>query len=476
MLAVLLAAMDQTVVGTALPRIADELGRLDLYAWVFTAYLVAVAVVVPIAGQLGDRVGRRAMLLAGLGVFVLGSLLAGLADSMPALVGFRALQGLGAGALTANAYAVLGDLYPPSQLGRYNGLVSGVYGLASVVGPIAGGVITDSVGWRWTFLINVPLCALASVPLAAHVPRRARGRSGAPTDVAGIVLLTLTLVPGLLTLTRLGAGRPLGELAVFGPAVGSLLALVALLVVEARAAAPILPLRLMRGLVGLSAAITFLLSVALYACSIYLPLHLQLVHGLGPTSAGLLMTPMVLALVVGSVVGGLRVSRSGRYRPITLVGFVGLGLGLALLIAGGVDVPARTAGALALVGLGFGLALPALTVAAQNAASHDELGVATALGKFARSVGGIVSVAACGALLEHQVGQALGGSGALRLHGSQMALASAAELAPLRAAIGGGIITIVQAAGVVVALALAGALALRELPLRRTIEGDGGPP
>lgn len=473
MLAVLLAAMDQTVVGTALPRIADDLGRLDLYSWVFTAYLLAVAVVVPIAGQLGDRLGRRALLLAGLAVFVAGSLLAGLAGSMPALVGFRALQGLGAGALTANAYAVLGDLYPPSQLGRYNGIVSGVYGLASVVGPVVGGLITDGVGWRWTFLINVPLCALAVVPLAAYVPRRAGGRRDAATDYAGIVLLALTLVPGLLALTRLGAGRSFGEVGVLGPAALSVVALVALLAVEARAAAPILPLRLLRGLVGLSAAITFLASVALFACSIYLPLHLQLVHGLGPTSAGLLMTPMVLSLVAGSIVGGIRVTRSGRYRPITLFGLAGLGLGLGLLVAGGVEVPARTAAALALVGLGFGLALPALTVAAQNAAGHDELGVATALGKFARSVGGIVSVAACGALLEHQVGQSLG-DGALRLHGPQTL--GAAELAQLRAGISGGITTIVQAAGVVAALALAGALALRELPLRRTIESDRGPP
>jgi len=473
--AVLLAAMDQTVVGTALPRIARELGRLDLYAWVFSAYLLAVALVVPIAGRLGDLYGRRALLLAGMALFVVGSLLAGLAATMPQLIAFRALQGLGAGVLTASAYAVLGDLYPPAELGRYNGLLTGVYGLASVIGPLVGGLITDAASWRWAFLINVPLCGLAVVPLARHAPGRLGPPGAARLDHAGIVLLTLTLLPGLLALSWLGAGASARDPALLAMAALSLLSGLALARVEARAASPILPLTMLRGVIGLSAAITFLISLALYACSIYLPLQLQLVHGLAAARAGLLMTPMVLALVAGSVLGGLQVTRSGRYRPVVLAGLLALGLALALLLLGGLAAPAGISAALGVFGLGVGLTLPALGLAAQNAAAHADLGVATALGRLARSVGGIVSVAAAGALLEHRVAAVAAEHGvadAARLH----AATDPALAAVQRQAIDAGLSAIVAASAAVAALALLCTLALRELPLRRTIADHSAPP
>lgn len=473
-LAVLLAAMDQTIVGTALPRIAGELGRLDLYAWVFTAYLVAVAIAAPVAGQLGDRHGRRVVLLSGLAVFVVGSLLAGVAPSMPALVLARAVQGLGAGALTASAHAVLGDLYPPSELGRYNGLLSGVYGLASVLGPLVGGVLTDAASWRWAFLVNVPLCAVAFVPLARFAPRRRSGGPHPRLDVAGVVLLPLTLVPALLALSWLGAGSTAGEPRVAAALALAVVAGVGLGVVEARAPAPVLPLRLLRGVVGLCAALIFLVAVALYACSIYLPLQLQVVHGLGATRAGLLMTPMVLALVVGSVVGGLRVARSGRYRPIVLAGLLALALGLALLLLGGVDSPAGTCAALGVLGLGVGLALPALTLAAQNAVAHAQLGVATALSQLARTLGGIVSVAALGTLLARWIAGVAGGHGADALQ--RLRSPAGADEGPLlRLAIHDGVVRIVWVAAAIAGLALLCGLALRELPLRRTIDREDPP-
>ena len=476
-LAVLLAAMDQTIVGTALPRIAGELGRLDLYAWVFTSYLVAVAIVAPIAGQIGDRHGRRVVLLAGLAVFVAGSLLAGLAPSMPALVLARAVQGLGAGALTAGAHAVLGDLYPPSELGRYNGLLSGVYGIASVIGPLAGGLITDAASWRWAFLINVPLCALAFLPLARHAPRRGRPSAGGRLDLAGVALLASTLVPGLLALSWIGGGRSLADPPVLAMAGLGLLSAVGLCVVEARVAAPILPVRLLRGIVGLGGAIAFLAAVSLYACSIYLPLLLQVVHGLGATRAGLVMTPLVLALVLASVLGGLRVTRSGRYRPTVLAGLLAMVVSLALLLLGGLDSPAFMAAALAVFGFGVGLSLPALTLAAQNAVSHAELGVATSLPQLARSLGGIISVAALGALLERSlVAGELGQAGGLQgLRGFAEPAVATPEALLLRAAIHDGVVTIVWGAAAVAVLALLCGLALREIPLRRTIDPDDRP-
>jgi len=464
-LAVLLSAMDQTIVGTALPRIAGELGRLDLYAWVFTAYLAAVAVAAPIAGQLGDLHGRRVVLLTGLAVFVAGSLLAGLAPSMPALVLARAVQGLGAGALASGAHAVLGDLFPPSELGRYNGLLSGVYGLASVVGPLVGGAFTDAASWRWAFLVNVPLCALAFVPLARFAPRRTDDRPRPRPDLAGTGLFALTLVSGLFALSWLGGGASPAEPRVLGLGALALLAGLGLYRVESRAAAPVLPLRLLRGLVGLCAALGFLVSVALYACSIYLPLELQVVHGLGATRSGLLMTPLVLALVFGSVVGGLRVTRSGRYRPTILAGLLAVGLGLAALVLGGITTPATICAALGVLGLGVGLALPAVTLAAQNFVGHAELGVATALTHTARSLGGIVSVAALGALLERHLVGGAPGSGLQRLRGPL-----AADEA-LRVAVHDGVVEIVWVAAGVAAIALLCGLVLREIPLRRTIHG-----
>ncbi len=483
-LAVLLSAIDQTIVGTALPRIAAELGRLDLYPWVFTSYLVAVTVVTPIAGQLGDHLGRRSLLLVGMGVFIAGSLAAGLVSDMPSLIACRAVQGLGAGALVANAYAVLGDLYPPAQLGRYTGMLSGVYGLASVIGPIAGGLITDGVGWRWTFLVNVPLGLAALVPLWLHAPRKPRTGRSPPTDHAGIVLLTAALVPGLLALARGGLdGWTLAAGAT------SLLATLGLVLVESRAAAPILPPRLLRDpVVGLTTVIAFLASAALYACSIYLPLALQLVHGLAATAAGLTMTPMVLALVAGSIVGGVRVGRSGRYRPVVALGLLAMLVGLLALTLGGVRPGWGVAGWLALVGLGVGLSLPALTVAAQNAVDHAELGVATALGKFARSLGGIVGVGVFGAMLERQVarvGAGLAAGAAADLQGAMRATiepgARALGVRPddptglLPAAIDAGVATILLSACGLALAALVCAALLRELPLRHTIT-DRTPP
>ncbi|MBK7828665.1 MFS transporter [Nannocystis sp.] len=458
-LAVLLSAMDQTIVGTALPRIAGELGRLDLYPWVFTAYLVAVTVVVPIAGQLGDRHGRRSLLLAGMGVFIVGSLAAGLAPTMPALIGCRALQGLGAGALVANAYAVLADLYAPAQVGRYTGLLSGVYGLASVIGPIVGGLVTDGVGWRWAFLINVPLGLAAVVPLAIHAPRKRPGGASPATDHAGIVLLTATLVPALLALARVGGAG--FDRWTFAAAAVSLLAGVGLVVVESRAAAPILPPHLLRDpIVGLTSLIAFLASAAFYACSIYLPLALQVVHGFAATAAGLAMTPMVLALVAGSIIGGVRVSRSGRCRPVVQAGLLAMCGGLLALAVVGVGPGLAVPAALTVVGLGIGLALPALTVAAQNAAQYAEIGVATALGKFARSLGGIVGIGVFGALLERQVTHAGAGIDAG---------AAAPRIGAQAAAIDAGVAMILASACGLALAALVCAVLLRELPLRRTI-------
>ncbi|MCB9763057.1 MAG: MFS transporter [Alphaproteobacteria bacterium] len=457
--AMLLSAMDQTIVGTALPRVIAELGGLSLYAWVFTAYLVAVTATVLIAGRLGDLYGRRPLLLAGVVLFAAGSLVAGLSASMEVLVGARAAQGLGAGVLTANAYAVLGDLYPPAELGRYNGMMSGVYGLASVLGPVAGGVITDTLGWRWAFLVNLPFCALTFALLWRLLPRIPR-QQGVRLDLPGMALLLLALLPALVAISRVGGGHPP---ALTGALVGvAAAATAALMVVERRAAAPILVPSLWRNrVVVLSAAIACLTSVALYASSIYTPLYMQAVRGMEATPAGLVMTPMVLSLVAGSVLGGLSVTRTGRYRPVVLAGLGALALGLWRLSA--MQPTSALAGVIAwlgLLGFGVGLTLPTLVLAAQNAVPHRELGAVTSLGKFARSVGGIVGVAAFGALLERRVATT----------DAPEALSAAA-----RAALAEGITeALLLSAGVALVALVLGAV-LTEVPLRARIQADDAP-
>jgi EmrB/QacA subfamily drug resistance transporter len=406
-LVLFMAALDQTVVGTALPRIAADIGGLDWYAWVFTAYLVPIAAVTPVVGKLGDVYGRRRLLVVGIGEFVVSSALAGLAPSMEVLVIMRALQGVGAGMLTAGALAAVGDLFPPAQLGKYNGMMSGVYALASVVGPVLGGLVTDAVGWRWVFLINLPVGIVALWVVLRHFrpPARASARAREPLDLGGAVLLVATLVAALAVfggLEHIGERSPVPTLAAALATVGLGVLFVR---AERRAAAPILPLSLLANHeLRVLLVVTFGSGMAIYVLAIFTPLMLQGSLGLSPSAAGLAMTPMVLGLVLGGVVGGIRLGRTGRYKQ-------GIAAGLAIATLGAVALAwhastpsvAGVSAWLAVVGLGIGSTLPLLTSAAQNAVEHAELGLATSLSKSARTFGGIVGLGVLGAALHLQM-------------------------------------------------------------------------
>jgi EmrB/QacA subfamily drug resistance transporter len=426
-LVLFMAALDQTVVGTALPRIAAEIGGLDWYSWVFAAYLVTTAAVTPVAGKLGDIYGRRRLLAVGIVEFVLSSLLAGLAPSMEALVVMRALQGVGAGMLAAGALAALGDLFPPAKLGKYNGMMSGVYALASLIGPILGGLITDLVGWRWVFLINLPVGAFALVVVLRrfHPPTRGRVDAAAePLDVAGAALLILTLVAALLGISGLERVIDGSFALAVGGAAAAIVFGALFIRVERRAAAPILPLELLgNSELRRLLALTVVSGAAIYAVGLFTPLLLQGPLGLSPSAAGLAMTPLVFALVGGGVVGGVRLSRTGRYRRALLVGFVLAAAGASLLaVTANSPTVALICVALGVVGAGAGISVPLLVSAAQNAVSYAQLGLATSLSKSARTLGGVIGIGALGSALTLLMIGALGERVPAALGGADEAL------------------------------------------------------
>jgi EmrB/QacA subfamily drug resistance transporter len=403
-----MAALDQTVVGTALPRIAADIGGLDWYTWVFTAYMLATTAAVPVAGKLGDLYGRRRLLVVGIVEFVLSSALAGLSPSMEVLVVMRGLQGIGAGVLAANAQAALGDLFPPAQLGKYNGMMSGVYALSSLVGPVLGGAITDWIGWRWVFLLNLPIGALALVVVLLQFRPRARSRERETLDLAGALVLVMAVLAALACfsgLERLDGGSPGAMVATIASGLAAVVLGLIFIRVERRAKAPIVPLELLaQRELRVILTLTGLAGLAVYTSAIFIPLMLQGALGLSPSAAGLALTPMVFGLVGGGITGGIAVSRRGHYKGVVVIGMVLAALAAGLLAHhAAAPTVLGTAGWLAALGLGVGLTMPSMLSGAQSAVAHSELGLVTSLAKFARTFGGIVGLGVLGAVLHVQL-------------------------------------------------------------------------
>lgn len=395
-----LAALEATVVGTAMPTVIASLGGLNHYSWVFSAYLITSTVTVPVWGKLSDLYGRRLLYQVGIGVFLLGSILSGVSTSMEQLIIFRAIQGLGAGALIPLGMTIIGDIFTISERARMQALFSGVWGFSSVVGPIVGGFITDQLSWRWVFYINLPvgLAAALIIGIALKEPkvhtRPAIDYAGAGLLIAAITLLMLALVEGG---TGLAALVSPGNLALFAGAV-VLLAIFAL--VERRAADPIIPFRLFRNrTVAVSVYAGFLAGVSMFGAISFVPLFAQGALGSTATEAGSLLTPLMLSWVTMSVVGGHFLLRVG-YRQITIIGFVVLTVGFVFLSLFERDTPRIWLYIdLILIGAGLGLTMLTLLIAVQHAVKRNELGVATSLNQFSRSIGGAVGVAIMGAVL-----------------------------------------------------------------------------
>ncbi|MER6404521.1 MFS transporter [Streptomyces viridosporus] len=408
LLGLLLAALDQTIVATALPTIVSDLGGLEHLSWVVTAYLLASTAATPLWGKLGDQYGRKKLFQTAIVIFLVGSALCGTAQDMFQLIAFRALQGLGGGGLIVLSMAIVGDLVPPRERGRYQGLFGAVFGTTSVLGPLLGGLFTQHLSWRWVFYVNLPLgiVALAVIATVLHIPRR-------PTkhviDYLGTFLIASVATCLVLVASLGGTTWGWGSPRIVGLAVLGVVLAVAFVAVERRAAEPVLPLKLFRvRTFTLSAVIGFIVGFAMFGALTYLPTYLQVVRGVSPTVSGVHMLPMVAGMLLASTGSGQIVSRTGRWKVFPVAGTAVTTLGLLLLHQ--LDAHSSTAVTslfFFVFGSGLGLVMQVLVLIVQNAVSYEDLGVATSGATFFRSIGASFGVAIFGTIFAGRLGDEL---------------------------------------------------------------------
>ena len=485
MLVMLLASLDQTIVSTALPTIVGELGGLEHLSWVVTAYLLAVTVVTPLYGKLGDLYGRKIVLQSALAIFLLGSVLCGLAQGMTELIAFRAIQGLGGGGLMVSAQAAIGDVVPPRERGKWTGLFGAVFGVSSVAGPLIGGFLTSNVSWRWIFYVNVPLGLAALGVLGVTLPSAAE-RVEHAIDYAGTVLLAVALSALVLATTLGGTSYDWGSPFIIGLGVITVVGIGLFILVERRAKEPILPPSLFRNRVFVvTSAVGLVVGFALFGGLTFLPLFQQVVRGDTPTESGLQLLPVMGGLLFTSIVSGQVITRTGRYRWFPIAGTAIGALGLFLL--SGLDRDTSTALAalyMLVFGMGLGMVMQVLVLAVQNAVEYEQLGVATSGATLFRSIGGSLGTALLGAVFSNRLADALASglpAGAGRgvegnlagLDPSALGRLPAGIREPYLAAFTDAVDLVFLVAAGIMAIAFVLTLFIPERPLRQTVRTAG---
>jgi len=461
-LAMLPAVLDQTILATALPSIAGELGSLSDVSWVVTAYVVAAAAATPLWGKLGDRHGRKLLLEVSLAVFVAASALSGAAQDITELIVLRFVQGAAAGGLMTLAMAAVGDLVAPRERGRYQGYIAAAFAVATVVGPLIGGVLVEHASWRWVFYVNLPIGVLALGGLSVWLPAPAPDRTGRPLDVLGALLLVGATTSLMLTCIWGGERYAWDSAPIVGMIAATAGLSIALLARERRAADPIVPFDLLRTrAVAVASSALFLGTAALFSITVFVPLFLQTTTGATPTQAGLLLVPAMLGITISTTLSGRSMVRTGRYKrfPIAGLALMAAALGLLAGLAGHPSQVATGVG-LALFGLGFGMVTQILVVAVQNSVERRQLGVATAVTSFFRALGGAVGAAILGAVFAAQAGAHVSDAGAQALGGAA------------RGDVIAGVQIVFAIAAPLAALALVVVLWLPESPLKT--QGGGG--
>jgi EmrB/QacA subfamily drug resistance transporter len=411
MLAMFLSALDQTIVSTALPQITEQFNALSHLSWVFTAYMLASTITVPIYGKLSDIFGRRGLYILGIVIFLAGSALSGLSQNMTQLIIFRGLQGIGGGAMMVNSVAIIGDLYSPAERGRYQGLLMAMFGVATIAGPLLGGWITDQYSWRWIFYINIPLGAIAIAVLASTMPKIVHNIKGRSIDYLGAFLLTAGLVPLLLAFVWAGGEYAWGSwqiLTLFGI---SVLAFIAFAIAESKVKEPIVSLNLFRNKVfSVSVLTTFLTSMGMFGAIIYIPVFAQGVIGVSATNSGIILMPMMLGLIVASTLSGQIISRTGKYKVLAITGMIITFIGMFLFTQLNVDTSnTNLALRMILLGIGMGMTMPIFMIAVQSAFSITRLGEVTAGSQLFRSIGGTIGTSVLGGVMTSQLTTRLSG-------------------------------------------------------------------
>jgi EmrB/QacA subfamily drug resistance transporter len=407
MIAMLFGALDGTIVGTAMPRIVGELGGLSLMTWLTTAYMLTSTTVVPIAGKLADLLGRRVVYVAGLVIFMIGSALCGMADNMTELIIYRGLQGIGGGIMMPMAMIVIGDVFTGKERAKWQGVFGGLYGLASVLGPQIGGFIVDHWNWHWVFYINLPVGILATIFIAMGLSKY-KAEGPVKFDFAGMVTMAVGVVSLLLALTFGGDKYEWISWQIMALFAAALVFLTLFVFVEMKAEEPILPMHLFkhRTFTVLN-GIGFLMSIGMFGAIMFVPFFMQGVVGVSATQSGTIMTPMMITMIIGSVIGGRIVYKIG-VKPQLMIGMAIMAAGFGLLSTMDVDTSKWTATLyMIILGLGMGLVMPILTLALQESFPKSELGVVTSSSQFFRAIGGTFGMTILGAIMNHRSSQLL---------------------------------------------------------------------